>query len=75
MYRYDHLDILAGAGTIGLEILEVVSDVDAIVIPVGGAGLIAGIACAVKYLRPSVTIIVRHDMFSPAYVIFSAYGL
>lgn len=54
---YDHLDILAGAGTIGLEILDQVKDVDAIVVPVGGGGLIAGIAVAVKYLQPNVLII------------------
>ncbi|VDM80048.1 unnamed protein product [Strongylus vulgaris] len=49
---YDHPDILAGQGTIGLEILEQVPDVDAIIVPVGGAGLIAGIAVAVKTLKP-----------------------
>nr|VZI02035.1 unnamed protein product [Spirometra erinaceieuropaei] len=51
---YDHPYILAGQGTIGLEILQQVPDVDAIIVPVGGAGLIAGIACAVKKLKPSV---------------------
>ena len=43
-------------GTVGIEILEQVPDVDAIVVPVGGAGLIAGIALAVKTLRPEVAI-------------------
>merc|ERR1711871_1054917 len=54
---YDDADIIAGQGTIGLEILDQVPDVDAIVVPVGGAGLIAGIALAVKTLRPEVEII------------------
>lgn len=49
---------MAGQGTLGLEILEQVPDVDAIVVPVGGAGLIAGIATAVKAMRPDVKIIV-----------------
>ena len=49
--------IIAGQGTMGLEILEQVPDVDAIVIPVGGGGLLAGIALAVKTLRPEVQII------------------
>lgn len=49
---------MAGQGTLGLEILEQVPDVDAIVVPVGGAGLIAGIATAVKSMRPDVKIIV-----------------
>ena len=57
-FRYDHPDILAGAGTMGLEILEQVKNVDAIIIPVGGGGLIAGVSVAVKKLSPSTLIIV-----------------
>ncbi|CAI2340924.1 unnamed protein product [Caenorhabditis sp. 36 PRJEB53466] len=53
---YDAIDILAGQGTIGLEILEQVPDVDTILVPVGGGGLIAGIAVAVKTLKPDVLI-------------------
>ncbi|EKX47609.1 hypothetical protein GUITHDRAFT_157602 [Guillardia theta CCMP2712] len=56
-FLFDDPPICAGAGTIGLEILEQVPDVDVIVVPVGGAGLIAGIAMAVKTLRPEVQII------------------
>ncbi|KAG7204002.1 hypothetical protein KM043_001866 [Ampulex compressa] len=54
---YDHPDIMAGQGTLGLEIVEQVSDIDAVVVPVGGGGLIAGVALAVKTLHPRVTII------------------
>ncbi|XP_062600738.1 L-threonine ammonia-lyase-like [Saccostrea cucullata] len=54
---YDHPHILAGQGTMGLEIVEQVPDVDAVVIPVGGGGLIAGAALAIKNLKPSVQII------------------
>jgi len=54
---YDHPNILAGQGTMGLEILDQVPDVDAIVIPVGGGGLIAGVALAVKTMKPDVLII------------------
>ena len=54
---FDDADIVAGQGTVGLEILEDVPDVDAIVVPVGGGGLIAGIATAVKALRPAVRIV------------------
>ncbi|XP_050674989.1 L-threonine ammonia-lyase [Leptidea sinapis] len=53
---YDHPHIMAGQGTIGLEILEQVPDVDAILVPVGGGGLLAGVATAVKHLRPEVLI-------------------
>jgi threonine dehydratase len=54
---FDDPDIINGQGTMGLEILEDVPGVDAIVIPVGGAGLIAGVAAAVKAIRPEVRII------------------
>jgi threonine dehydratase len=48
---------LAGAGTIGLEILEQVPDVDVVVVTVGGGGLMAGVTCAVKALRPQCRIV------------------
>lgn len=54
---YDDPAIIAGQGTIGLEILEQVPDLDAIIVPVGGAGLIAGISVVMKTLRPNVKII------------------
>ncbi|HUR46232.1 MAG TPA: threonine/serine dehydratase, partial [Candidatus Saccharimonadales bacterium] len=54
---YDHPDIIAGQGTIGLELLEQVPDMDAVIIPIGGGGLIAGIALAIKTRRPEVKII------------------
>ncbi len=57
IHGFDHPDIVAGQGTVGLELLEQTPDVEAIVVPVGGGGLIAGIALAVKSLRPEVQII------------------
>lgn len=54
---YNDDAIIAGQGTMALEILEQVPDLDAIVIPVGGAGLIAGIATVVKKMKPNVQII------------------
>jgi threonine dehydratase len=54
---FDDADIVAGQGTVGLEILHDVPGVDAIIVPVGGAGLIAGIGAAVKAIRPEVKII------------------
>jgi hypothetical protein len=50
---YDDPPIVAGAGTIGVEIIDAVPSVDYVVVPVGGAGLIAGISCAVKTLKPT----------------------
>ena len=49
---YDDPNIIAGAGTLGIEIVEQCPQVDVVVVPVGGAGLIAGVSCAVKTLKP-----------------------
>ncbi len=54
---YDDPAIIAGQGTMGLEIIEQVADVDAVIVPVGGGGLLAGVALAVKTLRPQTKII------------------
>lgn len=54
---YDHPHIVAGQGTMGVEILEQKEDIDAVVVPIGGAGLIAGVALAIKTLKPDVMII------------------
>jgi len=54
---YDDPAIIAGQGTMGLEIVEQVPNLDAVVIPVGGGGLLAGVALAVKSVRPEVKII------------------
>ncbi|MCX6945907.1 MAG: threonine ammonia-lyase [Opitutales bacterium] len=57
IHGFDAPAIIAGQGTMGLEILQQVPDVDAIVCPVGGGGLIAGLALAVKSLKPRVQVI------------------
>lgn len=54
---YDDPHIMAGQGTIGLEILQQVEDVDVIVVPVGGGGLLSGILTAIKETKPSVKVI------------------
>jgi len=54
---YDDPAIIAGQGTMGLEIVEQTPDLEAVVIPVGGAGLIAGVSLAVKTLRPKAKVI------------------
>ena len=54
---YDDPAIIAGQGTMGLEIVEQVSGLEAVIVPVGGAGLLAGVALAVKTLRPHAKII------------------
>jgi threonine dehydratase len=54
---YDDPAIIAGQGTMGLEIVEQTPELDAVVVPVGGAGLLAGVSLAIKTLRPKVKII------------------
>jgi threonine dehydratase len=57
IHGFDAPDIIAGQGTLGLEILDQVRNLDAIICPVGGGGLLAGVALAVKSVRPRVKII------------------
>ncbi len=57
VHPFDDPEVIAGAGTTGLEILEDLPDVDVILVPVGGGGLLAGIASAVKQLRPEAAIV------------------
>jgi threonine dehydratase len=57
VHPFDDPRVIAGQGTMGLEIVEQVPDVDTIIVPIGGGGMISGIAVAVKALRPSVRII------------------
>jgi len=54
---FDHDAIIAGQGTVGLEIYEDLPDVDTVVVPVGGGGLMSGVAIALKTLRPSIKLI------------------
>ncbi len=56
IHPYDDEDVIAGQGTIGLEILIDLADVDAVVVPVGGGGLVSGVAFAVKSLNPRVKV-------------------
>jgi threonine dehydratase len=57
VHPFDDPAVIAGQGTAGLEILEQVPDVEAVVVPVGGGGLISGVAAAVKAMRPTVKVI------------------
>jgi threonine dehydratase len=57
VHPFDDADVIAGQGTIGLEILEELPDIDIIIVPIGGGGIISGIAIAAKALKPDVKII------------------
>lgn len=57
VHPFEHPDVIAGQGTLGLDILDDVPDVGTIVVPTGGGGLISGLAAAVRALRPTARII------------------
>jgi threonine dehydratase len=57
IHPFDHADVIAGQGTCGLEILEQLPEAASVVVPTGGGGLLAGIAIAVKSLRPDVRVV------------------
>ena len=57
IHPFDHVDIVAGQGTAGLEIVEQAPDLESVLVPCGGGGLLSGIAIAVKALRPDVRVI------------------
>ena len=57
IHPYDDEEVITGQGTIGLEILEDLPDADYILVPVGGGGLIAGIATAAKTIRPAIRVV------------------
>ncbi|MDH4558158.1 threonine/serine dehydratase [Pseudomonas sp. BN417] len=59
--------VMAGQGTIGCEILEDLQDVDTVIIPIGGGGLISGIATAIKETRPSVRVVGAEPALTPKY--------
>ncbi|MGA5603783.1 threonine ammonia-lyase [Streptomyces griseoincarnatus] len=74
IHPFDHPDIIAGQGTVGLEILEQCPEVRTIVLGVGGGGLAAGIAVAVKSLRPDVRIVGVQAEGAAAYPLSLAAG-
>ena len=57
IHPFDDAAVMAGQGTIGLELLEQVEGLEAVVVPIGGGGLIGGIGCAIKESRPEVKVI------------------
>ena len=57
VHPYDDIHVIAGQGTVALEMLEEVADLDVLVVPIGGGGLISGMAIAAKAVRPDIAII------------------
>jgi threonine dehydratase len=57
IHPFDDPDVIAGQGTIGLELLEQVPDLEAVVVPIGGGGLISGVGCAMKETNPKIRVV------------------
>jgi threonine dehydratase len=67
VHAFEDPMVMAGQGTIGCEILQDLDDVDTIIVPVGGGGLISGIATAIKETKPSVRVIGAEPALTPKY--------
>ena len=67
IHPFDHADVVAGQGTVGLEVLEQCPDVRTVVVCTGGGGLVAGIAVAVKALRPDVRVVAAQAAGAASY--------
>ena len=67
VHPFEDEDVIAGQGTVALEILESCKNLDAVVIPVGGGGLIAGMASAIKSINPSIEVIGVSALGAPAF--------
>ena len=68
VHPFDDYHVMAGQGTIGIELLQDVSDLDVVIVPVGGGGLISGIATAVKSINPDIKVIgVQSERFPSLY--------
>lgn len=71
VHPFDDADVIAGQGTVALEILEQVADIDVLVVPVGGGGLISGVGVAVKALHPKIELVgVQMERYSNGYAMY-----
>jgi threonine dehydratase len=66
VHPFDDLDLIAGQGTVGLELVEDWPEVDVVVVPIGGGGLISGVSLAVKALRPDARVVGVESAGAPA---------
>ena len=71
VHPFDDLDVIAGQGTLGIEILEQDPSIETVIVPIGGGGLICGVVSAVKQIKPGVRVLgVQVDTFNTAYAMF-----
>ena len=72
VHPFDDEEVIAGQGTLGLELLEQAPDLDTLIVPVGGGGLIAGVAVAAKSIRPDIVVVgAQAERFSAAADLFN----
>jgi threonine dehydratase len=74
IHGFDDPRVIAGQGTMGLEVLEDVPDADAIIVPTGGAGLLAGVSLVARALRPEIRIIAVETAAAPSFSASLAVG-
>lgn len=75
IHPFDEPDVIAGQGTVALEMLAQIDDLDVLVVPIGGGGLISGVGCVLKALRPEVQLVgVQMERFRGAYSVFHGSG-
>ena len=67
VHPYDDADVIAGQGTVALEMLEEAGDLDGLVVPIGGGGLISGMAIAAKAIRPAIEIVGAESALYPSF--------
>lgn len=74
VHPFNDLEVIAGQGTIGFEIIEQLPSVDIVVVPIGGGGLISGIGAVLKMLRPGVRIVGVEPRNAPKYFVSRQHG-
>ncbi len=74
VHSYDDIDLIAGQGTVGYEIGQDLSDVNTVIVPLGGGGLLAGVATALKEMNPAIRVIGAEPQAIPRYSASRAKG-
>ena len=76
IHPYDNYDVINGQGTIGIEFFDEINDLDCLVVPIGGGGLISGIATAIKHLKPNIKIFgVESNLYPSTFNLFKNKNL